>query len=252
VVPRFAAQALVGRRWQLFAAYGRGFRPPEARAFTLPRQVPEDVDLDEFRGGEPRMTVADNAELGARWHPADFIDVSAAVFGTFIARESVFDHVSGFNIELGPTRRLGVEADVQLRPTPWLGLGVSAVATQARFATTGAPVPGAPPFIAQLQGTLMHPSGWRAGLRGFALGRRPLSYGATAGALAVLDASVGWQWRWLGLDLSIDNVLGTRWRDGEYHFASHWNQDEPASSLPTIHFVAGPPRMVRLAGSVRF
>jgi iron complex outermembrane recepter protein len=252
LAPRFAAQAALGRHWQLFAAYGRGFRPPEARAFTLPQAVPENVDLDEFRGGEPKMTVADNTEVGARWQPAGFIDVGAAVFGTFIARESIFDHVSGFNIELGPTRRLGVEADVQIRPTPWLGLGVSAVGNHARFTTTGAPVPGAPPFLAQLQGTLMHPSGWRAGLRWFAMGRRPLSYGATAGALTVLDASVGYQWKWLGLDLSVDNVLGTRWRDGEYHFASHWNPDESPSSIPAIHFVAGPPRMFRLAGSVRF
>jgi len=250
--PRFAAQALLGRHWQIFAAYGRGFRLPEARAFTLPRAVPENQDLAEFRGGRPFMTVADNAEVGARWQPAGFIDMGAAVFGTYIARESIFDHVSGFNIELGPTRRLGVEADVQLRPVSWLSMGMSAVATQARFTSSGAPVPGAPPFIFQLQGTLMHPSGWRAGLRGFALGRRPLSYGATAGALAVLDASVGYQWRWLGLDLSVDNVLGNRWRDGEYHFASYWNQSEASSALPTIHFVAGPPRMFRIAGTIRF
>src|SRR5690606_22140498 len=235
----------------LFAAYGRGFRPPEARAFTLPSSPPEDVDLDEFRGGEPRMTVADNAEVGARWQPAGFVDVGAALFGTFIGRESVFDHVSGFNIELGSTRRLGAEADVQLRPTSWLGLGLSVVGNHARFTTTGAPVPGAPPFLAQLQGTLVHPSGWRAGLRWFAMGRRPLSYGATAGALTVLDASVGyharWLGRWLGLELSVDNVLGSRWRDGEYHFASHWDDREPPSGLATIHVVAGPPRMLRLA-----
>ncbi|MCH9688886.1 MAG: TonB-dependent receptor [Deltaproteobacteria bacterium] len=250
--PRFAAQALLGPRWQLFTAYGRGFRPPEARAFTLPQQVPENVDLDQFAGGQPHMTLTDNAEVGARWQPADFIDVGAAVFGTWIDRESVFDHVSGFNIELGPTRRLGVEADVQIRPTPWLGMGVSVVGNHARFTNTGAPIPGAPPLLAQVQGTLMHPKGWRAGLRGFVMGPRPLSYGATAGAAAVLDTSVGYQWRWLGVDLSVDNVLGSKWRDGEYHFASHWDRSRDVSRLPTIHYVAGPPRMFRLAGSVRF
>jgi len=252
LAPRFAAQALLGSRWQVFTAYGRGFRPPEARAFTRPAQVPEDTDLDEFAGGQPRMTLADNAEVGARWQPADFIDVGASLFGTWIDRESVFDHVSGFNIELGPTRRLGVEADIQFRPRPWMGLGVSMVGNQARFTQTGAPIPGAPPFLAQLQGTLMHPKGWRAGVRWFAMGRRPLSYGATAGAVTVLDASVGYQWKWLGIDLSVDNVLGSQWRDGEYHFASYWDREHSASRLPTIHYVAGPPRMVRLAGSILF
>ncbi|MEM7151978.1 MAG: TonB-dependent receptor [Myxococcota bacterium] len=252
LVPRFAAQALLGSRWQLFAAYGRGYRPPEARAYTLPEEVPEDEDLDRFRGGEPRMTLADNAEVGARWTPGNLVDVGAAAFGTLIGRESVFDHVSGFNIEQGATRRWGVEADVQIRPTAWLGMGASIVYSHARFAATGEPIPGAPPLIAQVNGTLMHPKGVRAGLRGLVMGRRPLSYGATAGALATVDASVGYQWRWLGLDLSVDNVMGTRWRDGEYHFASYWDRSQPPSSLPTIHFVAGPPRMVRLAGSVRF
>ncbi len=250
--PRVAAQALLGPRWQIFGAYGRGFRPPEARAFTLPTEVPRDVDLDEFRGGEPRMTIADNTEVGARWQPADFVDVGAAAFGTFIGRESVFDHVSGFNIELGPTRRLGVEADVQLRPTDWLGMGVSVVGSHARFTQTGAPIPGAPPVLAQLQATLMHPKGFVAGVRWFGMGRRPLSYGATAGALTVLDASVGYHWRRLGLDLNVDNVIGSRWRDGEYHFASHWDPSRAPSRLPTIHYVAGPPRMFRVAGSYRF
>lgn len=252
LAPRLATQALVGRRWQLFAAYGRGFRPPEARAFTQPDEVPEGDDLDRYRGGERTMMVADNGELGARFRLDEIVDVGASVFGTFIARESVFDHVSGFNIELGATRRLGFEADVQVRPTSWLGMGASLVGSQARFVETGAPVPGAPPLIGQLNGTLLHPLGFRAGVRGLVMGRRPLSYGATAGALAVVDASVGYQWRWLRVDLAVDNVIGSRWRDGEYHYASYWDRSQPRQGIPTIHYVAGPPRMFRLAAAVRF
>ncbi|MEM9460917.1 MAG: TonB-dependent receptor [Myxococcota bacterium] len=252
LAPRVATQALLGARWQLFAAYGRGFRPPEARAFTRPEQVAEGEDADTYRGGLRSMTVADNAEVGARWKLDEIVDVGGALFGTFIARESVFDHVSGFNVELGATRRLGFEADVQVRPAPWLGLGVSLVGSHARFVETGDPVPGAPPLIAQLNGTLLHPKGLRAGLRGLVMGRRPLSYGATAGALATIDASVGYQWRRFQADLYVDNVLGTRWRDGEYHYASYWDRDQPRQGLPTIHFVAGPPRMFRVAGSIRF
>lgn len=252
LAPRVATQALLGSRWQLFAAYGRGFRPPEARAFTLPPQVPEGEDLDTYRGGQRSMTVADNAEVGTRWKLDEIIDVGGALFGTFIARESIFDHVSGFNVERGATRRLGFEADVQVRPTAWLGIGASLVGSHARFVETGAPVPGAPPLIGQLNGTLLHPKGFRAGLRGLVMGRRPLAYGATAGALAIVDASVGYQWRRFQADLYVDNLIGTRWRDGEYHFASYWDRDQPRQGLPTIHYVAGPPRMIRVAGSVRF
>ncbi len=252
LAPRLATQAIVGQRWQLFAAYGRGFRPPEARAFTLPEQVPEGEDLDRYRGGGRTMMVADNGEVGARWKLDDLIDVGGSLFGTYIARESVFDHVSGFNIELGATRRVGFEADVQVRPTSWLGMGASIVGSHARFVQTGAPIPGAPPLIGQLNGTLLHPRGLRAGVRGLVMGRRPLAYGATAGALAVVDASVGYQWRRLQVDLNVDNVVGSQWRDGEYHYASYWDRSRPRQGIPTIHYVAGNPRMFRVSGSVRF
>jgi len=245
--PRITTQFRPGRRWTLFAAYGRGVRSPEARALTLPQGPQENVDLDTYAGGQAAMTTSDSAEVGARFTPGTLFDVGVSAFGTWIGRESIFDHVSGFNIELGPTQRLGVEADLQLHPTDWLDFGADVTAVHGRFTTTGAPIPGAPPLIVSTFGTLDHPSGWHTGWRWFLLGPRPLSYGATAGVSTVLDASVGYRHRkWFSVDLSIDNMLGLRWREGEYNFASHWDPDAQRSQLPTIHYIAGYPIGARL------
>ncbi len=248
--PRLGSRLTIRDRWQLFAAYGRGFRTPEARAFTLPTQTPENVDLDVYAGGQPLMTTTENVEVGARVQPGPLFDIGVAAFGIWIGRESLFDHVSGFNIELGGTQRLGVEADVQIHPTPWLDLGVDITAVRGRFTDTDGPIPGAPPLFAQLTAALDHPKGYRAGVRWFVLGPRPLTYGAKAGAATVLDVSVGYRMKWLQLDLSIDNVLASRWREGEYNFASWWDRSERASQIPAIHYVAGPPTMARLTASV--
>ncbi|MEM6994114.1 MAG: TonB-dependent receptor [Myxococcota bacterium] len=245
--PRVATQITLGPRFKLFGAYGRGLRSPEARAVTLPETPPENVDLDVFAGGRSAMTTTDSAEVGARVAPGTLIDFGAAAFGTWIGRESIFDHVSGFNVELGPTQRLGVEADVQLHATDWLDVGADVTLVHGRFTHTGAPIPGAPPLLVSTFGTLDHPSGWHTGWRWFLLGPRPLTYGATAGVSTVLDASVGYRHRkWFSVDLSLDNILGSKWREGEYNFASHWDPEAPRSQIPTIHYIAGYPIGARL------
>ncbi len=248
--PRLSTRFTIRERWQLFAAYGRGFRTPEARAFTLPPAPPENADLSTFAGGKPLMTTTDNVELGARVQPSELFDLGAAMFGIWIGRESLFDHVSGFNVELGGTRRLGIEADLQIHPTRWLDLGVDVTAVRGRFVDSDGPIPGAPPLFVQLQAALNHPKGFRAGFRWFVLGPRPLTYGATAGAATVMDLSAGYRMKRLQLDLAIDNVLGSRWREGEYNFASSWDRSERPSQIPAIHFVAGPPTMARLSATV--
>jgi outer membrane receptor protein involved in Fe transport len=252
ISPRLTTRFTIRERWQVFAAYGRGLRSPEARAFTLPQSPPENVDLDLFAGGKPFMTTTENAEVGARVQPSALFDVGLSAFGIWIARESIFDHVSGFNVELGPTRRLGLEADLQVHPTKWLDLGLDVTTAQARFTTSGAPVPGAPPLFVQLQGSLVHPLGFRAGLRWFVLGPRPLTHGARAGAATVADLSVGYRMKWAQVDLSVDNLLGQKWREGEYNFASWWDASRRASQIPSIQYVAGPPRMFRMAVSFFF
>ncbi len=251
VSPRAMTKFMPFDRWQIFAAYGRGVRSPEARAYTLPTQAAENEDLSQYAGGQARITQSDSVEVGTRVQPG-ILDVGVAGFGTWIDRESVFDHVSGFNVERSATQRLGVEGDVQLHPTSWLDFGADVTWARGRFINSGSPIPGAPPLIVTAKASMAHPKGFRAGVRWFLLGARPLSYGAVAAPATVMDVNIGYRYRWAQLDLSVDNAWNQQWREGEYHFASHWDPERPRSQLPTVHAVAGNPITARIALTLHF
>lgn len=245
ISPRTTLALDAGPNWTFFGAYGRGVRSPEARAIT-PRGATTTVGtFEQFDGGEAEVTRSDDAELGVRWSPHEAVDVGATGFGVWIDRESVFDHVSGFNVQRNGTRRVGTELYVMTRPVPWLLLGVDASYADARFVESGNTVPGAPRWMGSLQGSLLHPVGARAGLRWTVLGPRPLAYGAVAGAYTVMDLSAGYRWRFIQFDVAVDNVFAQRWREGEYHYASWWDRSQPRSQLPAVHYVAGYPLNAR-------
>lgn len=252
VSPRITAEWRAVETWRLFAAYGRGFRPPEARAFTSFRPDRTGISEDIYDGGDPRMTVADSLEVGTRWIPSRYFGVRISGFATFIERESVFDHVSGINLELNSTRRLGTELDVHSNPFDWLTLSADVTYVDARFVDSGNPVPLAPRLVGGFRAIATHESGWRGGLRFTGLAPRPLPHGARGAPLTMLDATAGYRWQWLSIDLELENLLNQQIREGEYHYASDWRTGDATSSIPVIHYVAGPPFNARLSVSAVF
>lgn len=250
--PRVTARWDPRPDWQLFLAYGRGFRPPEARAFSTFEPPRIGIGDEIFTGGEPTTTTSDAFELGLRWDPAPWFGASLSGFATFIERESIFDHVSGINLELNGTRRLGTELMVVLNPYEWLQLQADATWVDARFVASGNRVPLAPEWVSGFRATVTHESGFRAGLRVLTVLPRPLPHGAMGATLVMTDATLGYGWRGLRLDLEVENFLNRRLREGEYHYASHWRVGEAASQLPVLHINAGPPLNARLTVGVVF
>lgn len=237
----------------LFAAYGRGVRPPEARAFSGFDASREGLSEERYVGDEgPSLTTSDAVELGLTWSPGLELQVSLSGFATFIERESVFDHVSGTNLELNGTRRLGGELAIAAMPLPWLRLHADLTLVDARFAESGNPVPLAPWLVGAFEALVISADGFTAGLRLQGVAPRTLPHGATGATLLSLDASLGYRWRWLSLSLEVENVLDRRSREGEYHYASHWRPGSPASELPAMHFVGGSPLDARLTMGARW
>ncbi|MBM4320128.1 MAG: TonB-dependent receptor, partial [Deltaproteobacteria bacterium] len=171
VLPRLRLRSMVGESWMLFFAYGRGFRSPELRSAGAGALPGEDVLLDRYRGGEPEITVSDSLESGLRLAAGPLV-LTGAGFATFIEHEQVFDHISGTNLELNPTRRLGVSLGLSLQPLPWLWLRADADAVRARFVESGNPVPGAPWLLSTFAIGASHPAGWQFGLSGLYLAPR--------------------------------------------------------------------------------
>jgi outer membrane receptor protein involved in Fe transport len=248
--PRLTAAWEVYDPWQLFLSYGRGFRPPEARAFSSYEPGRTGISEELYDGGRPSMTLSDAFELGTRIKTSKFLMITASGFATFIAHEAVFDHVSGLNLELNGTRRLGAELDLRSNPTSWLLLQADATVVDARFVQSGHPVPFAPWLSGSLLAVVTHPLGWRAGLRFFGMAPRALPHGARGAPMARLDATLGYHWDHFHLDLAVENVLNRRIREGEYHYASDWDPTDGASQIPVLHTVAGPPLNARLGFTV--
>jgi hypothetical protein len=230
-------------------AFGRGVRPPEARAFTE-RESRENMEATVYDGGDPAITMANAVELGGerRW---DRVSVGLTGFATWIDRESVFDHISGVNALKDGSRRLGIEAFVEVKPMPWLVVRGDVTAVDARYVVTENPVPGAPRLLATGE-VRFDKRSWSAGVAGRFLGPRPLIHGATAAASQVLDAVAAYAHRRWTLALQVDNLLGTDWNEGEYHFASRWDLSTPRSELPRVHISPGRPFGVRAGVTLNF
>jgi iron complex outermembrane receptor protein len=248
VSPRLAV-AWRGELLTVSAAAGRGQRPPEARAFTK-RDSRENMDASVYDGGAAELTGATSVELGSELRTSKFA-VGATGFATWIERESVFDHVSGVNALRDGSRRVGVELSIEAMPVSWLSLRGDVTAVDARFVVTDNMVPGAPRLLGSIEARY-DAKPFSAGLAGRFLGARPLDHGATAAASTVVDAVAGWSTKRWDLTMSIDNVLGTTWNEGEYHFASHWDQSMPESDLPRVHISPGRPFGVRAGATLKF
>jgi outer membrane receptor protein involved in Fe transport len=252
LLPRVTMQWRIVDSLRAFAAYGRGYRPPEARAFTS-FEAQRTGFSEEIRGSrDAALTFSDSLELGARFAPGRELGVTAAAFATFVASESVLDHVSGQNLELNSTRRVGGELEVSSQPCDGLALAAHVTWVDARFVDSGNPVPFAPPLTAGARAIVTHPSGLRAGARVTALAARPLPHGARGEALVSTDATLGYQWQSFALELELENLLDRPNREGEYHYASHWQRGETTSAIPALHYAAGPPFNARLTLSAVF
>lgn len=252
VSPRATARWQPLKAWRLFLSYGRGFRPPEARAFSSFEASREGVGDDVFVGGGPTLVVSDALEAGTRWDPASWFGVSLSGFATRIERESLFDHVSGTSLELNGTRRLGAELVLYSDPLPWLNLSADMTVVDARFVESGNQVPLAPSLVSGVRGVVTHESGFRAGLRVLTVAPRTLPHGARGATLVMTDATLGYHWDVFRLDLELENVLNRALREGEYHYASHWRRGSPVSEIPVLHTTAGPPFNARLTLGAAF
>ncbi|HVI00301.1 MAG TPA: TonB-dependent receptor [Enhygromyxa sp.] len=248
---RVAASPRVDLRWsplaslELIAAYGRGFRPPEARAFTSFDPELEGISSDREAGG-PRVSASDSGELGLRWANGSLIELRVAGFATHLARESIYDHVSRTNLQLAATRRLGLELSLASQPLRWLHVAGSVTYVDARFVRSRNPVPLAPALVGSLRSWLAHPLGLRAGLMLVGWTPRPLPYGASGSGFVRLDGTLGWHLEHVWVDLALENLLGMKLREGEYYFASDWSVAGNGSVLPSLHYVPGPPFNARL------
>ncbi len=246
VLPRLAVSFPVNDKFCFFIDYGRGYRSFEAGAVAaLPVEKIEDERLSQYRGGSPKITVADTGEVGLKSSPVKILSFSLLGFFAFVEREMVFDHVSNINIAMDGTRRIGASADLEIRPLSWMTLTGELTFVDAKFNRSGNKVPGVPVFMGTGSLELGRNRGPQFNTRLVWCGERPLAYGATASGYAKLNVSFGWRFEKFYVGAIVDNATNMKIMDGVYNFASHFDDDEPRSLIPSVHYAAGEPITAR-------
>jgi TonB family protein len=238
--------------WLSFlAAYGQGFRSPQAR--TL-----EDGEKTPF-------TKVNSADLGAR---ADFgkeLQITAGGYFTRLSDDVAFDAQQGSLERVGASQRLGLVSAIVARPiesiiaslsVTWVDATLlepppaSAEEPQPPF-EKGQSLPFVPPVVLRAdlgsKKVLLEDLGGRelegrVGIGFSYLSSRPLPYGQFADPVALLDASAGLLWGAFDLGLEMFNIANAQYAAFEYSYASDWNpSDGFRPRTPARHSAAGMP-----------
>ncbi len=252
VGPRVSTEVHVLPWLTALAAYGEGYRSPQARTLSDGEDAP--------------FARVKSADVGARARllPREALELMASGFWTRLGDDVAFDAAEGRLEPIGPTTRMGVVANAKARPTPWSLLNASLTVVRATLdepppATAENPSPAfahgsALPYVApvtlrvdasvtpELTRFANAPLRGRAGLGYSYLSPRPLPFGDRAQPVSLLDALVGARYRALELTLECQNVLDSQYAAEELNFVSSWDASGPASRLPERHFSAGSPR----------
>jgi TonB family protein len=225
------------------ASYGEGFRSPQARSLSEGQTTP--------------FTEVTSYEVGARYRDDD-IKASLAGFQTLLSEDLVFDELTARNEPTPATRRTGLAVDVAAMPVPWFVSSASLTYTRAEFRASGhgydagTLVPYAPETVIRTDmaytpvlGHWLHRTlQGRVGAATTFLGGRPLPYGEFGHDVFLVDARASLRLKEVELGLDVFNLLDAKWYDGEFVFASNFDQNKLASMVPARHVTTGSPRTV--------
>jgi TonB family protein len=249
--PRTSADLKLTDGLSIRAAYGEGYRSPQAR--TL--EDGEDTPFSKVRG----------ADLGVLASWSDRYRLTLSGYSTHLSDDVAFDAAEGSLQRVGETRRLGAVLYARARPVEWLLGAASVTYVDAQLLEPPPPtaqdpqpafqrgenLPFVPPIVVRVdlgaRPTLRDAvGGWplkgKAGLGYSYLSPRPLPYGQLADPVSVLDASLGLGWGPFALGFDVFNVFDVRYAADEFSFPSDWHPEAPRPRTPALHTAAGAPR----------
>ncbi len=232
----------------LLASYGDGFRSPQARALANGESTP--------------FTTVDAFEVGARYNQGKRFSGSFALYHTLLSQDLVFDPETARNEPSPGTKRFGATLEMTVRPTDWFTLAGSTTFTRASFREDGQAggievkegdlLPYVPQIVSRVDATARHTFvrllnrdlEGRVGVGLESIVRRPLPYGELGRDVFLTDLSLAVRFKEIELGCDITNLLGARWYDGQFVYASNYDRSKSPVRVPAYHVTAGPPRAV--------
>lgn len=217
----------------LFLNWGRGFHSNDARGVV--------------RSEEPvtPLTTATGEEAGLLFHHSRWGQLALTGWMLDMEQETVWVGDEGTTELNGPTHRQGFDLSLRATPLSWLQADLDlnlAKATYTENAGNGGQVALAPTFTMAGGIGILHPSGFSGGARVRSIAARPATEDGSleAEGWTILDAEVGYRWRFMQLQLQCDNLLNTPWK--EVQFASDTRLKDEPEVVQDITFTPGWPR----------
>ncbi|MCA9624147.1 MAG: TonB-dependent receptor [Myxococcales bacterium] len=242
VTPKVTVDVGLAPGLDALAAYGQGFRSPQAR---------------NLQDGEATPFARMNGwELGLRYDDRSVLRASLSGYVSLLDQDLVFNETLARNEEVPGTLRIGGATNLELRPQPWLLANLSGSLTRATLRGSNARFDAGDlvPFVPQLVMRSLvsatpsltrvdgHELSALAGLGTSYLHRRPLPYGEIGSDIFLVDLQAGLRLDGVLLRFDVDNLLDRPWNDAEFVYASSFDPAAPASLIPRRHFTAGSPR----------
>ncbi|HVW27855.1 MAG TPA: TonB family protein [Polyangiaceae bacterium] len=186
---------------------------------------------------------------------ASGIDVGArsVVFDTHVDHDLIFSQTAGRNTLAGPTTRLGSASSARLTGG-FYDVAANLTYVHATFDDTHLLIPYVPDLVLRVDNAFFGDLPWWT-LAGHALrasfatgvtyvGPRPLPYDTRSDTIFTIDNNLTVGWSFVDLSLSIQNLLDSRYRLGEYNYASDFHSQAFPTLVPVRHFSAGAPRII--------
>jgi TonB family protein len=230
----------------LFVNFGVGFHSNDARGVV--------------RGTDPAtpLTRSLGYELGARTRLAERrLELAVALWRLDLEGETVWVGDEGTTESAGATRRVGVEAEGRAELRPWLFADADVTWSDARYrhnAGNGDAVALAPRLTVSAGLSVLHPRGWRGGLRGLYVAARPATEDGflQAEATTLVDLFAAYRRGPLELSLTVENLLDRRYKAAQFATVTRLAGEPPTDAPPPAGACPGGTRAAVDPASGRF
>lgn len=237
VNPKFSLVLGPWARTDVYFNAGGGFHSNDGRGATITRDPVTGEPVDRV---DP-LVRAKGTEVGLRTLAFPGVHTSVAVWGLWLDSELLFIGDAGTTEASRPSRRRGLEWEVEYTPAGWLTLDASLAWSQARFTDddpAGDRIPGAVEGVAGIGAILKPTDRWSGGLQWRYFGPRPLveDNSVRSKASNLVNAEIGCRvarnWR---IKVDVFNLFDRQDSDIDYFYASRL-PGEPEGGVDDIHF----------------
>jgi iron complex outermembrane receptor protein len=229
-------------------SYGEGVRSIDPSYISQDRKTPF-AEIKSYDAGVAYKGSQDDLDLELR----------LSGFRTHVDHDLIFSETVGRNVLAGGSTRLGASLSGRVHG-PWFDQNASVTFVRSTFDDTGLLIPYVPDVVVRSDGVVFDALPWQldgqapvatAGLGITYVGPRALPYGERSDTILTIDGSASLAWDRYKLSIKASNLLDTRYRLGEYNYASDFHsQPEPTLTIAR-QFTAGAPRTVLFQVEVR-